>query len=65
VDHALLKRIANTNQGYQTWAQDPQGQYLSTDYVPTSTTGQYYDAGPGGIAAAFQEVRSQILSLAM
>jgi len=65
VDHALLKRLTNTNQGYQTWAQDPQGQYLQTDYDPTSTTGQYYDAGPGGIAAAFQQVRSQILSLAM
>ena len=65
IDHALLKRIANTNQGYQTWAQDPKGQYLQTDYDPTSTTGQYYDAGPGGIAAAFQQVRSQILSLAM
>jgi Flp pilus assembly protein TadG len=70
VDHALLKRMTNTNQGFttDTWSTatggDPQGPYPSTAYDPTSTSGMYYDAGPGGIAAAFQEVRSQILALA-
>jgi hypothetical protein len=66
LDRSLLKRIANANGGYQTWAQDPMGQYLSTDYDPTSTTGAYFEAStPGSIAAAFQMVQSQILRLSM
>ncbi|MGO9128786.1 MAG: VWA domain-containing protein [Bryobacteraceae bacterium] len=71
VDHALLKRLTNTSQGFtaNTWSTssggDPSGPYPSSAYIPGQTSGMYYDAGPGGIAAAFQQVRSQILSLAM
>jgi hypothetical protein len=64
VDHALLKMLTNTTSGFQTWAQDPTGQYQSTDVKAGQTNGMYYDAGPGGIAEAFQQVKSQVLSLA-
>jgi hypothetical protein len=33
IDRELLKRLANTNEGFQTWAQDSQGQYLITGYT--------------------------------
>ncbi|MGA2328753.1 MAG: TadE/TadG family type IV pilus assembly protein [Bryobacteraceae bacterium] len=66
IDRSLMKRIANTNQDFQTWAQDSRGQYLFSDYDPTSTTGRYYEAAtPGAIAAAFQQVQSEVLRLSM
>jgi Flp pilus assembly protein TadG len=66
LDRALMKRLANTNTGFQTWAQDSLGQYLSTDYDPTSTTGRYFEAAtPGAIAEAFQQVQSEILRLSL
>jgi Flp pilus assembly protein TadG len=70
IDRGFLKRLTNTNQGFtdNSWALplgDPYGPYPSSAYDPTSTSGMYYDAGPGSMAAAFQKVRSAILSLAM
>jgi hypothetical protein len=64
IDRELLKRLANTNEGFQTWAQDSQGQYLITGYHPNSPTGKYFEAStPGAIAAAFQQVQSEVLRL--
>jgi hypothetical protein len=63
VDKALLKRLANTNKDFADWAHDAYGQYLSSDYDPNSTTGMYYDAGPGSIGYAFQQVQSELLRL--
>lgn len=66
IDRGLLKRLANTNEGYRTWAQDPQGQYLVSDYLTNQPTGKYFEAAtPGAIAAAFQQVQSEILRLSM
>jgi Flp pilus assembly protein TadG len=69
LDRGLMKRMANTNEGFQTWAQDPQGQYLVSDYDPsstTTTTGKYFEASTtGSIAQAFQQVQSEILRLSM
>lgn len=66
IDRGLMKRLANTNQDFQTWAQDAYGQYLTTDYDPSSTTGRYFEAvTPGSIAQAFQQVQSEILRLSL
>lgn len=64
LDRSLMKRIVNTNTGFRTWAQDPKGQYLSSDYDPTSTRGSYFEASEAGsISAAFQQVASEVLRL--
>lgn len=64
IDRSLMKRIANTDRDFATWAQDSRGQYLPTDYDRNSTTGAYYEATTAGsIQAAFQKVASEILRL--
>jgi Flp pilus assembly protein TadG len=66
IDRSLLKRMANTDRDFATWAQDPQGQYLSSDYDPNSTTGRYFEAPTvASINNVFELVQAEILKLTM
>jgi len=67
IDRGLLKRIANTH--YLSDFDDPNkpapttGAYYPADWDGTTTSGRYFDASPGNIKAAFQQVESELLRL--